>query len=239
MSDTSRMIPAYAPFDAFEAFVGKLNHSGIVPDVIHKSLMPNLSGAVQGHLLASLKFLGLTDSKNQPQQALHDLVEAHGTEAWKPALKKVLDKAYAPILGDLNIKTAIAKTLIDRFRTNGKTDGDTLKKSIRFFLKALSSAGAEVSPHIRKDAKLPKVSANGKLKPRVSSDDRPHGKTSEPAEPDAGEPDKSVPPGMMSQPLYFPGKPTGQITIHEDLTDADVELVSAILKAYAKRRAGK
>src|SRR5687768_6194619 len=99
---TEKMAPAYAPFPALDNFLGRLKQTA-VPAHIHKSLMPSLSGAIQGHLLATLKFLKLTDANSDSTDALHRLVEAHGSESWKAALATVLEDAYRPIIGDLDV----------------------------------------------------------------------------------------------------------------------------------------
>jgi len=234
-----KMTPAYVPFDTLEAFVAKLQKT-TVPHQIHKTLLPNLSGAIQGHLLASLKFLTLTDDKGDSQEALHELVQAHGTAEWKPTLAKLLDKVYKPIIGDLNLKTAIPKTLQDKFKPHA--EGETVEKCIRFYLKALAAAGVEVSAYLKvrnvaTGATGSKGTANGKAKTKAKPT-MPQGSAD--SEGSAyGDGQKTPPPGMMRLPLYIPGKPPGHIEIHEDLVEADVEMIADILKAMAKRRANK
>ncbi len=237
MSETEKKLtPAYVPFDTLEGFIAKLQKT-TVPHHIHKTLLPNLSGAIQGHLLASLKFLTLTDDKGDSQDPLHELVEAHGTTEWKPKLAKLLDNVYKPIIGDLNIKTAIPKTLQDKFKEHA--EGETVEKCIRFYLKALSAAGVEISPYLKvrnvaTGAGGRKAASNGKARgkaiPEVGegSDRGAHH-----SEVDSPPPIK---PGMMRIPIYTPNKPVGSIEIHADLVEADVDMITAILKAYAKRR---
>src|SRR4051812_18632415 len=91
-----KLTPCYVPFDTFEAFVARLKQV-TVPDTIHKSLMPNLSGAVQSHLIASLKFLELIHQDGGVRDGLHTLADAYNTPEWKPVLRQVIETAYKPI----------------------------------------------------------------------------------------------------------------------------------------------
>src|SRR5262249_10907066 len=148
MSDSVKLTPCYVPFDTFEAFIARLKQT-TVPDTVHKSLMPNLAGAVQTHLIASLRFLDLIDVNGKVLPDLHPLVDAYGTPPGKPALQQLIEKAYKPVIGDLNIEKAIGKTLQDRFKDATSYDGTTLDKAIRFYIKALKTAGVNVSPFIK------------------------------------------------------------------------------------------
>lgn len=227
--------PAYVPYDTFDGFVARLKQI-TVPSHIHKSLMPNISGALQSHLLSALKFLGLIGPSGEATDALHTLVNAYGTPAWKPALAKVIDAAYKPIIGDFSVKNAIPKTLKDRFETHGNADGATMVKSIRFYLKALRSAGVEVSPHLKSRAASVRRNrtpgANGKGKAETEA------KTNEVNGAHRSDADQTppAPEGTITYPLHFKGKPSGSLIVPADMSARDVavvELMIPILKAYA------
>lgn len=238
--ESPRHPPAYVPYDTFEHFIGTLKQVGVTPDGIDRSHMPRMSGALQSHLVAALKFLQLTTPTGQRMDALDRLVQAHGTDGWKASLAAVVEPAYAPIIGDLNLKTGTARKLREKFKEASGLDGATLDKAIRFYLKALKATGAEVSPHffVRK-APAKRASSNGRTK-------------AEPPRPSEGEPpaedqhpSDSPPPrrqGTITIQIPFPvGRPQGSIIVPQDLKEADMAMVEAALvmvRAYAKANSG-
>lgn len=235
-----KLTPCYVPFDTFEAFIGRLKQT-TVPDTIHKSLMPNLSGGVQSHLIASLKFLDLIGPDGVVRDNLSKLAEAHGTSEWKPALKYVIEAAYRPIIGDLNVEKAIGKTLQDRFKEATSYDGTTLDKVLCFYIKAIKTAGVNVSQHIkvRKPTTNRRATANAAKGAPANGANHPVADTELQNTTRPLSPGKEAPAGMIQIPIYVPGGPMGTIIVHEDLNEADCKMINTILMAYATRRAEK
>jgi hypothetical protein len=239
----SKMVPAYVPFDTFEGFMDTLKQM-TVPDFIHKELMPRMSGALQGHLIVSLKFLNLIGPKNETKEDLPRLVQSRGTGDWKKVLASVVEPAYAPVIGDLNLKSGLARHLRERFKESSGLDGTTLDKAIRFYLKALKSAGIEFSPYFQtRKTTTKRGTGNGRTRPdtqQPEKDFRPE---------DVRHPQRQTPqglseppPGCLIFPMYLPGKTTGSIVVPDNLTEDDMPMVDAaiaMVKAYAKAKAQK
>ena len=99
-----KILPAYVPYGTFKNFMETLKKTGL-PDRIDKSVMPNLAGGTRGHLISTLKFLGLIGPSGEPGEGLETL-SAVGTDEWGGVLKLILDHAYGPVIGDLNLKAA-------------------------------------------------------------------------------------------------------------------------------------
>lgn len=242
MSDTqtiSKLTPAYVPFDTFEGFLDTLKQV-TVPSHVDRVHMTKMSGALQTHLLSSLKFLGLLSADNETKETLHQLVDARGDPAkWKPALTSVIEPAYATIIGDLNLKAGIAKKLREKFKENTTVDGTTLDKAIRFYLKALKSAGVDYSPHfhvrrqnVRRESAGKPVKQEGAQAEATKASKPGNGTTAH----------ESPPLGTISFPLHFPEKTPGSIVVPDDLNEADLEMVNAAvayIKAYVKARPSK
>lgn len=243
--------PAYTAFRTVKGFIDGLDPRAI-PRKIDKSMMRNLSGGAQRKLWSGLVFLGLTHSDGAVTEPLRELVVSkENPEQRKKTLAEIIEKAYAPIIKDLDIQSATAKQLQDAFRA-AKVEGATLTDSIRFYVHARKECGLPVSPYI--SARKPR-SANGSgsaTKIRIPKSTRAENggsgsppnsvgvpQTEKPGRDAGGEMEQPVPTGMMRLPLYFPGKPMGCIEIHADLVEADVEMIHAILKAYAERRSNK
>jgi hypothetical protein len=239
-ASTESSAAAYVPFDTFEGFLDRLKDVGVVPDHIGRESMSNISGGLQSHLLASLRFLKLIGPDGKTEQSLHDLVNARKTEAWAGALATVIQSAYASIVGDMNLKSGVLSKLRERFKEQTNFDGATLDKSVRFYLKALKSAEIEVSPHFfqRKKA-VRRPSTNGRTSREPAADTPPPKSDSSGVTPPAS--GITPPPaGMIEHPIFFRGKPTGYIRVPADLTEQDcnvIELTLAVLKGYAAQGA--
>lgn len=230
--ESPEITPAYAPFDTFESYIDTLKSVEVVPDHIGRAQMPRLSGAIQSHLLATLRFLKLIGPNGKTQELLHQLVNVRGTEEWKVALGSVIQSAYAPIIGDLNIKSGVLKKLREKFQQGTKLEGATLDKAIRFYLKALKAAGVEVSPHFfARKVPTKRQGANGRSKPEPPLS----GRTEQPPRPE-DDPEHEDESKTISYPLHFKSKAKGTLTVPSDLTAQDLKVIErtlAVIRAYA------
>jgi hypothetical protein len=230
-----KLHPAYVPFDTFEGFVDTLKQT-TVPDHIDKQLMRKMSGAMQSHLLSALKFLNLISPKNETREPLHKLVQSRGTDQWKAALAAVIEPVYAPIIGDLNLKAGTAKNLRERFKEKGNLDGQTLDKAIRFYLKALKTAGIDYSPHFqtrKSPGKRQSVNGRGRQESPAPKE-RQATEGHRPARSEQRE-------GTITFPIYFPDKVQGEIVVPRELSETDLGIVDAavaMIKAYATANKG-
>jgi len=228
----SKPSPPYAAFKTLENFVGTLRESA-VPHQIDRSVMPKLSGVTQSQLLAAMRFLGLITPSGDATEVLRDLV---GTEpdsaAWRMTLKRIVEDAYKAMLGGLDTRHATSKQLADRFRESN-VDGATLQKAVRFYLKAMKSAGENVSPHLLTRKK--RATGQRRSPPAAQARHPQPADTGNEADTRKSS-DEEAKQGMMVVPLYFPGKQVGSVRVPADLSEEDCDMIDAILRAMAKRR---
>ena len=143
--------PPYGTYGTFDKFVEQLSATA-VPYHIDRSMLASLSGGDQTSLLAALRFLGLMEGDDgKTTESLHRLIQARktGNDAWKTALSEIIERYYAPIVGDVNIGTTTKAKIQECFRDAGVAAGQMADKSIRFYLKALEQSGNTVSPHLK------------------------------------------------------------------------------------------
>ena len=224
--------PPYLPFSAFKRFVQTLKVTA-VPSQIDRSVMPKMSGTMQSQMISALCFLGMIDQAGKTQPQLEEIVSAYGTEKWKSSIEEYIVPKYSPIIGDLNIETATSSHLNGVFRENTNAEGETVKKSVRFYVKALNEAGIKYSPHFKIREVRGTRSTKKNNPKRANSEHNLQNQSS----PD-GKEQNSSPNGCIQFPLYLPGKQPGRIVVPEDLSESDCELIAAtldVLRAYAKQ----
>ncbi|MCI0388242.1 MAG: DUF5343 domain-containing protein [Acidobacteria bacterium] len=143
-----KAVPPYLSYKTFMNFINGLAETTI-PMRIDRDLLRNLSGAAQGHLLATLKYLELIDQKGKPDDRLGALARSQG-DARKRLLLEVLKKSY-PFLfsNDFDIQRATSRLMHEKF-TDAGASGDTVRKAVAFFLTAAEAAGVPISPHIKR-----------------------------------------------------------------------------------------
>jgi hypothetical protein len=217
--------PAYIPLIALEDFIERLRATGI-PAVIDSNLTQTMSGGTASALMSALRFLGLVDQSGMPQDSLRKLVAAYDTDRWKDVFGDLVDRAYATIIGDLDLTTATRSMLDDRFRKNSKAAGQVLDKAARFYLGALEKMQRPVSPHF----KVRKARAAASRKPSRNTD----GKS---AHPQDGKSD-SADSNAQHIRLQLLDKPDVTITLPSDFDAADWTFIKPILEAYIARLTG-
>lgn len=160
------MAPPYTAFLTVKNLIGLFKEHGC-PGQIDRSVLTSMSGAVQGQVLAAMKFLGLIGiNDNVPRSPLKQLIEAHGTDDWASALADVLRTAFAPLF-QLNLETASPNQFNEQFRNAYPSiEGETARKSITFFLNAARDANISISPYIMKNKKPRTASPKRKISSR-------------------------------------------------------------------------
>ena len=230
--DRSKSI-AYVSYLTFKNNVQTLAES-TVPTRLDHHVLQGLSGASRGSLLSSLRFLGLLGDQGVVNQECRELVDAFkkGEDSYRAALRKILERAYKPIVGPLDIARGTLPELERSFRAAGMPAGQMLTKSIRFYLKALSDCGVTVSPHITK--KRPRTSGKknggGKAKAKAKTSRQPATDT---------ETSTEIPSGFERLPI--PGVSGAYIQYPADLNETTCvlfESMLAALRTYAKVRQG-
>lgn len=143
--------PPYIAFQSLKTLASNMKEHG-VPGRIDKSVLGNFSGAVGSQIITGLKFLDLIDDDNHPKPALQNLVGAYDTDDWASALAQVLKEAFAPIFS-VNLETASPAQFTEHFKRTYGIDGDTLRKSLTFFVNAVRDAQVPISAYIMKNKK--------------------------------------------------------------------------------------
>ncbi len=230
--------PPYLGFGTFKNYIGDLAATTIPPR-IDKSMMKGKSGGTQAALLVAFSFLGLTGEKGVATQALRDLVEAHGTERWPAALKKLLDEHYGPILKGVPLDRGTAGQLDDAFEKHTDFTKSTRAKAISFYLRAGKEAQIELSPHFRAPS-VPKRKRKKKepAKDATSAPDAADdGVDNDPGDGNGDEPGDStpVPDGWLAQPFNLPGRrhPV-RVVIPSNLTAKEWKMVSTYMALYVE-----
>jgi hypothetical protein len=180
-----------------------------------------MSGGTASALMSALRFLGLVDQSGRPQDSLRKLVAAYHTDRWKDVFGDLVDRAYAGIIGDLDLTTATRSMLDDRFRKHSKAAGQVLDKAARFYLGALEKMQRPVSPHF----KVRKARAVVTRKSSRTTDGKP-------AHQQDGD---TVDPNVQHIRLQLLNKPDVTITLPSDFDAADWTFLKPILEAYIAR----
>jgi hypothetical protein len=149
------LLPPYCPPRTFFNFLDGLKVA--LPAQIDRSVMPTVSGAMQGWLLNAMRFLGLIMSNGVPTGTLKKLVTLSGEEE-KAAHRAIIKAAYSFLFTEhFDLKTATPKMLEARFAETG-AQGDTIRKCIVFFVGYAASAELALSPHLAKATSRPRSS---------------------------------------------------------------------------------
>lgn len=170
-AEHKRPAPPYVAYPSFKNMIGGFKEH-VLPGRIDRSVLGNFSGIVGSQLLTSLRFLGLIDASNHPQDALRELVTAANTPKWSEQLKRVLHAAYTPLY-DLDLKAASPSQFSEKFTKTYPGEGSTSRKSMTFFLAAAKDAQIEISPYIMQNKK-PRSGPTKKRAPK-NNDAKPAG----------------------------------------------------------------
>lgn len=138
--------PPYVAFKTFSNFVDGLRQNGL-PNRIDRSVMPNISGGYQKQLLNALEYLGLITEHGRVNPRFEELVAARG-ELQVSRLGELLRSSYPFLFEDDFLKNATTTQIREKFSQFGLT-GDTLSKSVMFFMNAAKQAKIELSPYIK------------------------------------------------------------------------------------------
>ncbi|MGO9373776.1 MAG: DUF5343 domain-containing protein [Syntrophobacteraceae bacterium] len=142
-----KLIPPYAPYRTFINFLDSLKRG--IPQRIDRSLMGSTSGSLQRQLMQALVYLDLIMDDGTPTEKLDHLVHSSGLQK-QQTLKNILESGYGFLFKDgIQLDRATASQFRERFEKTGAT-GDTLRKSMAFFLTAAKAADMGLSPHIKK-----------------------------------------------------------------------------------------
>src|SRR4051812_44879559 len=114
MSEETSKKPPYVSYATFQKFIDSLKE--LVPARIDNTtpFMVGQSGSARSNLMAALRFFGLVDGK-VPTDSLKTLARAADDEK-KKLWHDIFVAAYAPVTGGLDLTTATAGMIKEKFR---------------------------------------------------------------------------------------------------------------------------
>ena len=145
----SKKTPPYVAYKTFISFVDSLKKA--VPGRIDRSVMHTMSGGTQSHMMHALRTMDLVTESGITTESLKALVLSEGEERKKTLLQNCLFPGYPFLFTDpkIDIGTATGKQLLEQFENVGLR-GDSIRRSVAFFLAGAKDAGIKLSPYFNK-----------------------------------------------------------------------------------------
>lgn len=145
--EEKKLRPPYLSYRTFDNFIQRLKTNGI-PSKIDRSILGSFSGSIQILVLTSLRYLNLTNDQGDPTEKLDKLVNSEEADR-KKILREILTASYSFLFKEKNLNK-ITFAQIQKYFEEAGTQGDTTRKSMRFFMAAAQDAGLELSPYLKK-----------------------------------------------------------------------------------------
>jgi len=173
--DLTKLVPPYAPYRSFRNYLESLKQG--IPSQIDRSVMRNMSGALQSQISATMRYLGLIGASGHPTDRLARIVNSEGNE--RTAILQDIAKASYPFLFQkFDLKTATPNMLANMF-SDMNASGGTVGKCMTFFIALAKEAQIPLSPHLlvmrgnktgrsRRTKQEPQTAKNGSSAPEQS-----------------------------------------------------------------------
>lgn len=140
-------IPPYVAYRTFRNFLYQLEQRGL-PARIDRSVMSQKSGTVQSRLLLALNYLELITPRGRPTEKFKKLFTVN-ENVRQNVLKEIVTSSYGFLFNNnIDITDASSSQVEELFQRTGSS-GETLRRSISFFLSLAREAGIPVSPYIK------------------------------------------------------------------------------------------
>jgi hypothetical protein len=131
---------AYLPFKTFVSSVEALQQG--LPKKLDRTIWRSQSGVVQSQIMMAFRFFGLVNDAGEPTVALQRLVE--NPDKRKEHVGALLNHAYKKIIDhDL---TKMTPKMLEEAMGEYNVSGDTKRKAIGFFLRAVRFAEIPMHP---------------------------------------------------------------------------------------------
>ncbi len=136
------------PYVAYRTFINFLNAMARgIPSRIDRSVVSSLSGAVQGQLISTLRYLVLIGVDGKPNDSFIALVDAEGVDRQR-ILNRLINSSYRFVFSsELDLARATRSELEEVFAAQDVT-GETLRKAIGFFLTMARDAAIRLSSQL-------------------------------------------------------------------------------------------
>ncbi len=161
----SGRMPPYPAYGTFKKILTDMAGSTVPGRLDSTYWGQHMSGSVQAALNGAFKFFGFVDDTKQTQPKLKEIVQAmrEGSEHFQQAMRDLVFDAYSGATSRVeDLDSATLGQLNDAFRDAYAVSGGVLRKTVTFFIHALSDVGIGLSPHIAKKTR----GAGQSLRPR-------------------------------------------------------------------------
>ncbi len=138
-------IPPYVAYSTFRNFLDGIRKKP--PTRVDKSLMASMSGTIRSQLMGALRYLDLVSPGGVPTESLRRLLRAETSDRPK-VLREILTVRYSFLLGEIDVQRTTTNEIQKKLKETGAS-GDTVRKTLAFFLAACEDAGIQVSPYIK------------------------------------------------------------------------------------------
>jgi hypothetical protein len=142
--DPHKLVPPYAAYRSFRNYIDSLRQG--IPSQIDRSVMRNMSGALQSQLAATLRYLGLVNALGQPTDRLSRVVHSEGSER-TGVFRDIAKVAYPFLFDGFDLKSATPKMLSDKFASMNASGG-TIGKCVAFFIALAKDGEIPLAPHL-------------------------------------------------------------------------------------------
>jgi hypothetical protein len=237
--DNSSKLPApYMSFGVFTKSIETFADTTVPTGPLDRRVLNEFSGADYGALISGLRFLGLVDEQRRATAEYRDLVQLSKDPAkFKERWRELVKSKYTPVVGQLDLKHGTSAELEKAFKDYGVSTGQMLTKTIRFFIKAVSESGLQLSPYMT--APKPRAPRTTSATARKNGSGKVHGGTKPRGQDSSNEAPDETPSGFERLPL--PGMPNSFIQYPTNLTEAHCQILEAmvgVLRTSVKARTG-
>ena len=142
------LAPPAIPFRSFKIALSVFKDQGAIPAKLDRSIWSNkLYSTNLREMLEAYRFLGLIDESSTPTGEFELLIAAYDTPSWPLALRRTLERAYAPLLA-CSVSALTAGGLLRAIRTIYRTQHENTRKSCNFFIHAAREAALDTGPFL-------------------------------------------------------------------------------------------
>lgn len=145
----SKAIRPYGAYRTFENFLDSLRAQKVIPSRIDRGVMHTMSGGIQGHLIAALRYLEFVTANDQPTERPKMVTQAEG-EGRKKLLAEMVRYTYPFLFENFDLSSVTPKHLEEQFEANTGATGSTLKKCVAFFTHLCRAADLPLSPLLKR-----------------------------------------------------------------------------------------
>jgi hypothetical protein len=169
-----KRLPPYVSYRTFRNFLEDLQQGGIPARVDRSYWGDRFSGSTGTQLVATLRFLRLTDNEGMPTGRLRQLVSAKGpqrTDIMKQITYESFDFYFK---GSIDLQTATPSQLEDLLHNTYQITGDVARKCIKFFVELATEAEIPLSKFVIKKSGTARASTGTRktVKKKTSRTDK-------------------------------------------------------------------